>query len=193
MVVDVVTIIALVIGPVLAVVTARLFEARRIERERRTDVFRTLMRTLGDRLSFDHVSALNLVNIEFRNDKNVIEEWKKYFEYLRSGYQRRPDEIVSENLTEEEKQERNDRYDRRTFIEGGTLLAKLLEAMAQSLNYKVEVLDLFKGGYSPQSWAHVESQQALIRQYFIDLYFGNKALPVLVFDGQPEINRNRQD
>lgn len=192
MVVNIVTIIALIIGPILAVIIGRFLESRRIERERRTDVFRTLMRTLGDRLSFDHVSALNLVTIEFQNDENVIEEWKKYLEYLHSGYQRRPDEIVSENhLTEAEKQDRNNRYNTRTFIESGKLLAKLLEAMAQSLNYKVEGLDIFQGGYSPQGWEHVESQQALIRQYFVDLYFGNKALPITVFNGrQSEVNRN---
>ena len=190
MIVDIVTIIALIIGPILAVITGRFLESRRIERERRTDVFRTLMRTLGDRLSFDHVSALNLVTIEFQNDENVIKEWKEYREYLHSGYQKRSDEIVSENLTEAEKQERINRYNTRTFIDSGKLLAKLLTAMAESLNYKVEGLDIFQGGYSPQGWEHAENQQALIRQYFVDLCFGNKALPVLVFDGQSEVNKN---
>ena len=188
MVVDIVTIIALIIGPVLAVIIGRFLESRRIERERRTDVFRTLMRTLGDKLSFDHVSALNLVSIEFQNNGNVIKEWKEYHEYLRSGYQRRSDEIVSENLTEAQKQERNNRYNTRTFIESEKLLAKLLIAMAESLNYKIEI---FQGGYSPQGWKHVENQQALIRQYFVDLYLGNKALPITVFNGrQSEVNRN---
>ena len=69
--IEIVTIVALVTGPVLAVLIARWMEYRRTRYERRMDIFRTLMRTRRSRLFLDHVSALNLVEIEFRDDNNV--------------------------------------------------------------------------------------------------------------------------
>jgi hypothetical protein len=77
------TIIALLVGPILAVWVTRRNDDRRLKQTRRMDVFRTLMRTRRVRLNPDHVGALNLVEIEFHGEASVIEAWKAYWNHLR--------------------------------------------------------------------------------------------------------------
>ena len=61
---EILTVIALVAGPVIAVITSRCIDTFRAKRDRRMDIFRTLMRTRRSTLSVDHVGALNLVEID---------------------------------------------------------------------------------------------------------------------------------
>jgi len=44
---EILTLIALIAGPLIAVIIARNIDTRRAKRERRMDIFRTLMRTIG--------------------------------------------------------------------------------------------------------------------------------------------------
>ena len=83
--VDNVSVVALIVGPLLAVIVARMLDDRRARRARRMDVFRKLMATRRERLSFEHVSALNLVEVEFRdshkllkNGKNILKNCVQY-------------------------------------------------------------------------------------------------------------------
>ena len=57
---EIILTVAVILGPTLAVGVSLFMERRRNQRERRMDIFRTLMRTrMGtSKLSFDHVSAL---------------------------------------------------------------------------------------------------------------------------------------
>ena len=183
---EIATIVALFLGPALAVFIARWMEYRRAKYERRMDIFRTLMRTRRTRLLPDHVSALNLVEIEFRKNRNVIAAWRTYSENLGTEQPRRADESVLENFSDEERRMREERYNTRLMKEREKLLATLLHAIALSLNYKVEALEIFEGGYSPQGWADVEMQQEAIRRYMVDLYLGNRALPVVVYNSTSE-------
>ena len=187
---EIVTIVALFLGPALAVLIARWMEYRRAKRERRMDIFRTLMKTRRTRLLPDHVSALNLVEIEFRKNSNVLTAWRAYFQNLGSEQPRRDDEVVSEHLGNDERRIREERYNIRVGQEREKLLATLLHAIARSLNYKVEALEIFEGGYSPQGWADIEMQQELIRSYVVDLCLGNRALPVVVYNSTSEANQS---
>ena len=56
--------------------------------------------------------------------------------------------------------------------------------MARVLNFKIEQLEIFEGGYTPQGWETELLEQQAVRNFLIDLYRGSKALPVLVFEGQ---------
>jgi hypothetical protein len=66
---DSLTVLAIVIGPIAAVAITRWLNDRRDQRNRRMDIFRTLMRTRRSPMSPDHVGALNLIEIEFSNDE----------------------------------------------------------------------------------------------------------------------------
>ena len=59
------TVLAVLVGPVIAVLITRYFDNRRADEARKLDIFRTLMRTRRLPLHWDHVGALNLVEVEF--------------------------------------------------------------------------------------------------------------------------------
>ncbi len=146
------------------------------------DVFRTLMRTRRSKLHPDHVGALNLVEVEFKDETTVITEWRKYWKHLGVDHPKRPEEQATDALTREEKQLRHSKYDNRIGKEGEKLLATLLHAIAKVLDFKIEQLEIFEGGYYPKGWGDIELQQDAIRRFVVGLYLGEYAVPVAVTD-----------
>lgn len=189
MILAVVTIVALILGPVVAVWVARGMDDRRAKNERRMDIFRKLMSTRSNTLSFDHVSALNLVEIEFQDNPKVVDKWKVYFDDLGTVYPKREEEKIFEGLSDAEITRRQGNYDKRVIESRSKLLTELLHEMAQVLGYeKIKVLEILEGSYFPQGWGRIEIQQELMRQYFVDLSLGKRALPVLVRYEEPPTN-----
>ena len=170
---EIVMAVAVVTGPIAAVLIAwglekhRVLiawdlEKRRVQRERRMDIFRTLMRTRREsaRLSPDHVAALNLIEIEFRNDSDVRDAWKEHFKVLcQIGQNPNVDPMLSMEKS----------------------LAKLLQVMSRILGYEIEGLEILEGGYTPKS----DADWHLIRQYVIALSRGEGVLPVKVPESIP--------
>lgn len=95
---DWLTIIAIILGPLFGVVLAIWLEDQRAKRERRLNIFRTLMRTRRTPTSPDHVGALNLVEIEFGGHQDIIQKWKKLFEHFAVEPPRRTDEQIRDNM-----------------------------------------------------------------------------------------------
>src|SRR5580704_11566902 len=82
---DILTIVALIMGPVLAVQAQKVIDRAREGKNRRLWVFKTLMATRHATLSIDHVSALNRIDLEFVDNKKyhkVLEAWRQYFDNL---------------------------------------------------------------------------------------------------------------
>ena len=164
---EIILAVAVLLGPILAVVVARYMEHRRIQREQQMYIFRTLMRTRRGtaKLSADHVAALNFVEIEFRNDKAVQDVWKEHFELLENK--------DTASLSVEKS------------------LAKLLQVISKTLGYKIEGLEIFEGGYTPEVWDTRESDADwhadwhLIKRYVIALSRGEGVLPVKVLESIP--------
>ena len=170
---EIVMTVAVVTGPIAAVLIARCLEKRavlisrdlekrRVQRERRMDIFRTLMRTRtgSARLSPDHVAALNLIEVEFRNDSDVRDAWKEHFKILcQIGQNPNVDLMLSMEKS----------------------LAKLLQVMSRILGYEIEGLEILGGGYTPQS----DLDWYLIRRYVIALSRGEGVLPVKVPESIP--------
>lgn len=195
---DWLTLLAIVLGPLFGVWLARHLQDRIFSRERRMDIFRMLMRTRRTRLYPEHVGALNLVEIEFAHDRQVIDAWRELFRHLGSEHLLRPDEKAPEGAGAEEVGDRNWRYDARVGDERQRLLAKLLHAMAKVLGFKIEQLEIFEGGYTPQGWTDIELEQTAIRRFAAQIAFGQRALPVLVFEptasqaGDAELKPDKQ-
>ena len=78
MTLEVCTILAIVVGPVIAVCITRKLDRDRAAAGRKMEIFRALMRTRGIPIHWDHVGALNLVEVEFIDHQDVIETWKKF-------------------------------------------------------------------------------------------------------------------
>ena len=83
---EVLTIVAIVIAPVVAVQVQKRLEVFREQRGRKLWVFKTLMATRAATVSADHVQALNMIDLEFREKryKRVTVAWKTYLDHLSS-------------------------------------------------------------------------------------------------------------
>ena len=151
---DLLTLAAIVFGPLLGAWFALWLQGRREKRDRRFDIFRTLMRTRRTPIWPDHVGALNLVEIEFSDNPEVIRAWKALFEHFGQPQPRHPDEELPDGLGEAEYLEREKRYNVRIGQERHSLLSKLLHAIGKDLGFNIEQLEIFEGGYTPQGVGH---------------------------------------
>lgn len=131
-------------------------------------------------MSPDHVGALNLVEIEFANDKKVTEKFKALIDHFGTAHARLPNETVGDTMEPSDRSKAEEDFHRRIFRERQELLADLLHAIARNLGFKIEQLEIFKGGYTPQGWEDVEMEQAFIRRFIVDLALGRRAVPVAV-------------
>lgn len=61
---DWLNIIALIIAPILALQIQKWLEKYREDRKRKLDIFKTLMSTRANRVSIEHVEALNMIDVE---------------------------------------------------------------------------------------------------------------------------------
>ena len=125
------TILAIVVGPVIAVCITRKLDRDRAAAERKMEIFRTLMRTRGMPIHWDHVGALNLVEVEFIDHQDVIKTWKEYLAHLN---ERPPKEQAEFAAFGREK---------------ATLLTALIDAIAKALGVKIAQLDILQGTTCP--------------------------------------------
>ena len=146
------------LGPVLAVAVSLLREAITTKYNRRLYVFRTLMATRRIGISAAHVNALNLVEVEFYRCPKVEAAWNSYKKHLNEPTRRPPDEAWYET------KER--------------LLAKLLSEIGAVLRFKIPAMDIFKGGYAPQTWADRDMRYTGALEYVYALSQGTKHLPI---------------
>ena len=68
---DWLTVIALLAGPILALLTQRVLDRLRERDKQRKQLYFTLMSTRAQWLSAPHLQALNSIDIVFRNKQNI--------------------------------------------------------------------------------------------------------------------------
>lgn len=159
------TAFAAVLGPVVAVWITRLSDDRKEVQGRRMDIFRTLMRTRKLPVHFEHVGALNLIEIEFANDPAVISSWKEYLKVLSEPIPPESDTAAYSQL-----RQKRDAH-----------LTKLISSIAKVLKFKVEQMDIFEGNYVPQGWFDDDWEQKLARKGLIDVLSGNRPIVIQPF------------
>lgn len=182
---DVISIIAIFFGPIFAVVITRILDARRERNARRMDVFRTLMKTRRVPITQEHVGALNLIEIEFRENQEVLSVWKELFQHFVQNHPRNETEQINNNLSPEQITDRIYRFNKRLEDERGRIRARLIHAMARALGHKAEQLDIFEGGYSPQGWEDEQYQNYMVRKFFVDLANKRAVFPIEVMNPPP--------
>src|SRR5262245_18700155 len=86
--VGIVMVLAVLAGPILALYIQNRLNIRRETRDRKLWVFKTLMAARELRLSPEHVTALNMLDVEFYGDdkenREVIRCWNMYRDHLRT-------------------------------------------------------------------------------------------------------------
>jgi len=80
--VNILTILAILISPLIAVQVTELLNKIKLNRQRKLDIFKDLMATRAAGLSPTHVGALNRIDIEFYGVSEVSEAWKEYHDHL---------------------------------------------------------------------------------------------------------------
>jgi hypothetical protein len=160
------TIAAIVLGPILALLAQRELDNLREEHQRQVRIFRELMITRAQRLSQRHVEALNAVPLEFkktRKNKNILDAWKAYFDHLGTDSTKDPS----------------------AWARGGaTLLVELLYEMSQRLGPKMKKLSIESEVYLPQMFNTIEMEQQALRRQILEILGGKgtRKIPVAVFE-----------
>lgn len=137
----IISIVAIIISPVLAVVITQRLQNRAKKREDKLNIFKTLManRHYGW-VNRDSVYALNIIDIVFSDSKEVREKWALYHEYMS-----RPSESISMNTANIKSTE-------------------LLEAIAGDLGYKGKVTWVtVQNSYMPKGYSDYLNNEA---QYY---------------------------
>lgn len=162
------TIAAIFLGPIVAVQITRYLDDKKEQRERKLRVFKTLMATRGVALSWAHVEALNLIDLEFSikkpKEKKVIEAWKAYLDHL-----------GDRNIPTEQWPIR--RLD---------LLIELLHTMSIVLNYQFDKTHLKNASYIPRAHGELEDDQTAIRRGLRELLEAKRTIPMYVTNLPPQ-------
>lgn len=170
---SILTIIAILLGPVVAIRVDRYIQRQNEKRGHKLRLFRELMATRGTRLLPRHVEALNLIIVEYsRNipsENVVINAWKNYHAHLNARVNK------LENESEETFTARQLQWNTRLL----DLLTELLKEMAAFLGLKYDDVEIREGVYAPQGWADTEGENNRLRQALLDILEGRRAFPII--------------
>jgi hypothetical protein len=128
------------------------------------------MVTRGNKISRDHVQALNSIELFLDNpkgDKNIVGKWNEYLDHL-----------VGQNLKPEDKD-----YSAKSsaWIEkSDDLLAELLQIMGRSLGYDFDKVKIKRGIYAPRGHGEEMADQSIIRKGLVNILSSKASLPVEV-------------
>ena len=142
---DFLTLAALIIIPIVAVVIAQWLQNRSEKRKDKMQIFKTLMTSRIYGWTPDSVNALNIIDIVFSDDKKVRAAWKDLNDKYRVT---NPDQQHLKKIE-------NAQY-------------KLLEAMANSLGYKDKITwETIQNPYMPVGMAQqIEAQKNMQQAYY---------------------------
>lgn len=161
----VISAIAVIVSPMIALSMSRTIERRREESDRRYQVFRTLMKTRAIRLEPDHVSALNLVDLEFYNDEKVRGAFQSYIQHLGS-----PMPALKEQ--------------KRYFDDRDDLFVEMMKQMGVAVGLTFDKHELSRLSYAPQGWEDDRTIQRNNSIMLSQILNGERALPISQFTGQ---------
>jgi len=168
-------IIAVLLAPFTAVHVEKFLERKRNKKDRKLNIFKTLMATRGKILDPRHVEALNMIDLEFEGEKAVTDAWKAYLDHLIN--------MPKYPTTEDKKDEAADKtlYDAEMSTWGNereNCLAGLLVTMGQSLEYNFDKTHIKRSVYSPKGLVDDANEQQFLRQALIELLMGRLTLKV---------------
>jgi len=159
-----ISIVAIVTGPVAALLIGKFLEERRAKRDRKIQVFHALMANRASRLSAPWVQSLNAIETEFYGNTKVIEAWRVIVDHLYSAEANDSAQV--------------DRWNEKL----GDLVNELLFEMGKSLGYHFDKVTLKRNAYYPRGWGEIELEQHAIRKKFLEVLDGKRRLPVATFE-----------
>ncbi len=200
----VITIIAIIAGPILAVQAQKIVEFFKLKHEEKRKLFMTLMSTRGRPLVLEHVQALNMIDVIFSNkgvvdylffrrrkrNIKVVEAWSELRDHLynapklpvASGSDSPPKDNVAFNAQLEVWAKTKDE-----------LLVELLAKMAESLNYHFDKVILKRGSYTPQRYGDIDVSQEIIHRGLTEVFLGLKSLPISIVPSPKEGEEGKKE
>lgn len=166
-IVSVLTLGAILLGPMWALQKQRQLDTEREHQSRQLALFRALLSYRATPVSLPFVQALNLIDVEFDGDthKCVRDAWKLLLKAL------------NEDMSKAENVERV-----------RNLTIDLLVVMGKNLGYSYDKEYLEHAGYYPLGLTWIEQEQNALRKKLLGLLDGNTRLAVGVFEDKfPEI------
>jgi hypothetical protein len=162
------TVIALILGPIIALRLQRRLDLQHEHDNRKRTVFKELMATRANILHPRHVEALNAIEIEFSGtdaaDEAVTSAWRLYFDHLRdNAAASNPSTLAVWSSRKNE------------------LLVDLLYEMSQALGYGFDKATLKSGIYSPQAHIDLANDQAKLTQFLLELFEGKRAMSSVIY------------
>ncbi len=160
---EIIMIIAILTGPVLAIQIAQFLDRRKDKKNRKLKIFKTLMSTRMYRTHFDHVLALNTIELEFdlKEDNDVIVAWKSYIDSLRTKFDGK---VVEQHVLDKQ-------YEH--FVE-------LLLKMAIVLGYGFDKTQIKNLSYAPIAHSNIDWENQLIRTGLIEMLHKEKPLAMIL-------------
>src|SRR6266571_9470615 len=169
---EITMLIAVLLGPVLAVQAQKWIERARENNNRKLWIFHTLMATRAARVSADHVKALNMIDLAFygrrffsmnyktKREKQIADSWKEYFDHLHQSF---PDAELS-NWTSR----------------GEELFINLLFAISRDVSFDFDRVSLKRGIYSPRAHGEFEFELLAIRKLLLRVLSGETSLNMAI-------------
>jgi hypothetical protein len=166
------TIVAALLGPILAVQAQKAVESLREKHRRKVFLFEQLMATRAARIAPEHVRALNMIDLVFYGERvlgfqrrspkeqRVLDAWKEYHDHLN-------DKVEDSQIS-------------LWVAQGDELFTNLLYAVAQDLGFKFDRVQLKRGAYSPIAHGEIEAEQTELRKATLSLVTGKHALKMNV-------------
>lgn len=165
---DLLVIIAIILGPILAIQIQKAIERARETKQQKLNIFRTLMSTRATPTAFNHVEALNLIEVVFYKHKEVLDVRKS----LMDNFDRYPRDQKSPTYGSDLKARAE---------ESEKLIADLLQKMGNVLGFDFGTVDLKRSAYRPQSHADMDTELDFIRKGLVQTFFFRKTpLPVQI-------------
>jgi hypothetical protein len=158
---DWLTIAAIIIGPIAAWLLSHVITLSKEERERKMNIFRTLMATRSFYLRFrlEHVGVLNTIPVEFSDNEDVLKAWKAY-------------------LFEMESKENNEELWRRREERFFDLLFQISEAVG----YKHDKEYLKNTTYAPSGYGDEAEDLFKVRKWLTAIAEGKRSISVSLHD-----------
>ena len=166
---DGIMILAVLSGPIIAVQLTRYLDTQKEIRERKLNIFKNLMATRAYTVTWQHVEALNRIDLEFnaKNEKAVFEAWKAYLDLLNDA------SIPSDQWGTKRVE----------------LLVELLHRMALVLNYDFDKTHIKNSTYSPRAHGESDIEQTALRKMLLEVLEGKRQIPMFVSNLKQEEKR----
>lgn len=180
---------ATLVGPILAVQAQKFLEGLREYRAAKLWVFRSLMTTRMQRLSVEHVRALNMIDICFYGKRFFVWHWQTQAEKkVATAWKIYLDNLATDVVGWTESRQQIHYSDRDKQFNS------LLSAIGAAVDYHFDDVHIEKAGYIPVAHNDNETKQRQLLDSAVGVLQGKQSIKmdVLSFPSNPQIAENYQ-